>query len=68
LAGHPPFPDRLGFGRVGEVEDHDNVAGVAVLLRRDVDVALNPNRSGASRPICNARSGAASSGRRCRRS
>src|SRR6266568_3370060 len=38
LPGHPPAGDRLGPRRVGEVEDDDNVADKAVLLRRDVGV------------------------------
>src|SRR5229473_146077 len=38
LPFHPPAGDRLGVRRVGEVEDHDDVADKAVFLRRDVGV------------------------------
>src|SRR4029077_18776525 len=38
LPRHPPFRDRLGPVRVGEVEDHDDVADIALFLRRDVGV------------------------------
>src|SRR5216683_5776084 len=33
LSRHPPAGDRLGVRRVGEVEDHDDVADKAILLR-----------------------------------
>src|SRR5216684_4521494 len=36
LPFHPPAGDRLGPRRVGEIEDHDDVADKAVLLGRDV--------------------------------
>ena len=42
LAGHPPPPDLAGVGRVGEVEDHHDVAVVALDLRGDVRVASVP--------------------------
>src|SRR5204863_8392263 len=38
LPRHPPARDRLGPGRVGEVEDHDDVADIALFLRRDVGI------------------------------
>src|SRR5262249_59110025 len=39
LPRHPPLADELGARRIREVDDADDVAEVAVHLRRAVDVA-----------------------------
>ena len=39
LTLHPPARDRLGPCRVGEVEDHDDVADKPVFLGRDIRIA-----------------------------
>jgi len=39
LAFHPPAADLFGPGRVLQVEDHDDGADVALLLRRNIGVA-----------------------------
>src|SRR5205823_12002327 len=38
LAGHPPASNLLRVGRVGEIEDDDDVSGVALHARRQVGV------------------------------
>src|SRR5499425_2426597 len=39
LPGHPPAPDLLRVRGIHQIEDHHDVADVAVHLRRDVGVA-----------------------------
>src|SRR5262249_10268080 len=39
LPWHPPAPDLARLSGIGQVEDHHDVADVAVHLRRDVGVA-----------------------------
>ena len=53
LPRHPPAGDRLGPGRVGEIEDHDDVADIAVLLGRDVGIAPVRIEAVRAAAICN---------------
>src|SRR5262249_61763539 len=39
LPRHPPAPDLQWPRRVGEVEDHDDVADVSLHLRREIPIA-----------------------------
>ena len=38
LSGHPPAADFFGFGRIFQIENHHDVAEVAIHRRRDVSV------------------------------
>ena len=49
LAGDPPAPDLLRLRRIGEIEDHHDVADIALGGRRDVGVAAVEIDSGARR-------------------
>ena len=63
LARHPPAPDLSRIGRVLEVEDHHDVADIAVGGRRDIGVAaveieaVHARAAGAPLAICVGRDG-----------